>query len=241
MKKFTSISLILISLLVIFSSNIFAQDESEESPLTVSATFVSNYAWRGALASASPNIQPFVSYTVGGLYVGALGSTDFAGEYKEMDLFVGYSFGGFSATIYDYYWSTKKYFDYKNETTGHIYELELIFEPEAFPITLYGATMLYGEDKKYFWDATETDLNKNNYSTYFEIGYTFDVKGNSLYPFIGITPFTGFYGENFNVINSGLTFSRDIQITEKFCLPVSASTIINPQTQNYFFVFGLTL
>jgi len=233
MRKFTTITLIL-TMLSCFLTNLTKAQE-DESPLTVSCALVSNYVWRGAISSSTPNFQPYVSYGFGNFSVGMLGSTDFLGEYKEADLFVGYSIGGLSATIYDYFWSTKKYFDYKNETTGHICEFELIFEPEAFPIRLYGATMFYGEDKD------EVDPSKNNYSTYFEIGYTFDIKGNSIYPFIGITPFTGFYGENFSVINSGITFSRDIQITEKFTLPISTSLILNPSNQDYFCVFGIYL
>jgi hypothetical protein len=49
------------------------------------------------------------------------------------------------------------------------------------------------------------------------------------------------YGTDFNMINAGLTASRDIQINEKFVLPISISAIVNPQTQDFFCVFGITL
>ncbi len=235
-------TLAFITLISLFFSYVaVAQDENEESPLSVSATLVNSYIWRGMTSSAAPNFQPSFTYSFGGFYAGTWGSTDFTGNYKELDLLVGYSIGPISATVYDYFWSfPEKYFDYSKSATSHLYEFELVFEPEALPIRIQVATMFYGADKKYSY-SNETDSTKNNYSTYFELGYNINLKGNNLYPFIGITPFDGMYGTGLNVINAGITASRDIKITDKFVLPISVSAVMNPQTQDYFCVFGFTL
>jgi hypothetical protein len=52
---------------------------------------------------------------------------------------------------------------------------------------------------------------------------------------------TGYYGSGPGVINLGITASREIRITETFSLPVSASLITNPQAENIFLVFGISL
>jgi len=52
----------------------------------------------------------------------------------------------------------------------------------------------------------------------------------------------GFYGQrSMGVINLGLTVSKDIKITDKFTLPVFGSFITNPESENVFFVFGLSI
>lgn len=227
---------------ILFSTNVKSQEEVvEESPLSLSTSFVSTYVWRGTTACSSPSIQPSFTYSIGNFYVGTWGATDFIGTYKELDWFAGYYFKGLSATVYDYFWSFgEEYFDYNPETTQHYFELEFVFEPEAIPLRLQAATMLWGADKKYFYDDQETDVEKSNFSTYIELGYNFDIKGNTLFPFVGLTPFTGLYGEDFSVINTGLTASRDFVINDKLTLPISVSAIMNPQTEDYFYVFSLS-
>ncbi|MCX6308666.1 MAG: hypothetical protein NTY32_07515, partial [Bacteroidia bacterium] len=51
---------------------------------SVGTDVVSSYVWRGykqdlTNAPQSPNIQPYVSYTIGGLTLGSWGSTSFTG------------------------------------------------------------------------------------------------------------------------------------------------------------------
>jgi hypothetical protein len=42
-------------------------------------------------------------------------------------------------------------------------------------------------------------------------------------------------------VNLGLTVSKDIKITDKFALPVFGSFITNPEAENVFFVFGISI
>ncbi|OQY03779.1 MAG: hypothetical protein B6I20_04350 [Bacteroidetes bacterium 4572_117] len=237
---------ILIMFFLLPNNAIQAQDEEPDSKISVSASMVSSYIWRGGLVSATPNIQPSVSMAMGDFSFGFLGSTDLAFNadtaYKEIDFFVTYSTSGFSATFYDYFWHPDaKYFNYKNESTGHVFELEFAYENEGIPFKISTATMFYGDDKKHFYDNDETDLNKSNFSTYVELGYTFTLGNNSVYTFLGLSPFTGMYGNDFSVINLGFSANRDIKITDKFTLPVFVTIAANPQTEIAFFVFGFSL
>jgi len=222
------------------------EEKETESKIDVSVNMVSSFFWRGLPVSSTPNIQPAISIGNGSFSFGVSGSTDLvynaAGAFKELDFFIGYSANGFSANLYDYFWSpTAKYFDFENETTGHILELELVYENENIPFRISAATMLYGDDKTHIYDAAETDISKNNYSTYFELGYTFTSGKNSIYTFFGLTPFTGIYGVEFNGVNLGFTANRDIKITDKFTLPIFVTAAANPQTENVFVVVGFSL
>jgi len=52
------------------------------------------------------------------------------------------------------------------------------------------------------------------------------------------------YGENsddFGIVNLGITLAKEIQITDKFSLPVSGSLITNPTAESIFIVFGISL
>jgi len=88
-------------------------------------------------------------------------------------------------------------------------------------------------------------------SKYLEFGYSAEIQGTSLDFFAGLAldnpktdkgeP-TGFYGqENAGLVNLGLTLSKEIQISDKYSLPVSASLITNPEAGNIFMVFAVSL
>ena len=234
---------IILLVIVIFGiTNLsIAQDTDEESPLSVSADVVSSFVWRGMVVAPTVNFQPMVDLSVNNFSFGFWGDGDISGIYKEIDIYATYSIAGFSTTVTDYFWSSgKKYFDFDNATTGHNIEIGLSYENEKFPLNIYVGSMIYGEDKKVFYDLSETDLGMNNHSTYLQLGYTFDIKQSSLNVFAGATPYTGMYGKDFAVVYVGFTASRDIKLTEKFSLPISVTFATNPQTQDYFTVLGIS-
>ena len=136
-----------------------------------------------------------------------------------------------------------KYFNYKNETTGHTFEASLSYAgPDKFPIQVYAGIHFYGDDKCKDSTGVCGAGDKNNYSIYLEAAYQFTVKGIGVKPFIGGIPYgSSWYGPSAGVVNMGFTASKSIKITNDFSLPVYASIITNPQTQCVFFVFGLTL
>ena len=72
---------------------------------------------------------------------------------------------------------------------------------------------------------------------YFQLGYGFDQFGI----FAGAGDGWHTSDGNFNVSNIGINVSREITITDQFSLPVSGSAILNPDTEQYYLVLGISL
>ncbi len=231
-----SVKLFLLVVILFFVSSInplIAQEEDTESPFSLSADFVNIYVWRGMYSDKAFNIQPLLTYSFKGFYVGSFGSTNLDASYIEFDPYIGATLGAVSLTAYDYYWGTNDYFDYDNETTEHILDLELAYAPEFLPLTAKASVLFYGDDKN--------DKAENNYSAYLELGYNFDVKGVGIAPFVGVSPYEGFYASEFAVVNMGVKASKEIKITDNFSVPIYNSIIFNPHKKEFFCVFGVTL
>ena len=203
------------------------------------ADIVSSYVWRGfpqESTKGTPNIQPFVSFTTGGLTLGSWASSSLLGNVKEVDLYATYAFSSqFAVTLTDYNWgfgSSKGYFDY-SATTDHIYELTLAYTgTEKFPISLSVNSMLMGADK--------TASGDQAISTYFELGYQISPLAKVFAG--GLVSSGSAYGSSpAGLTNVGLKVSKSIAITDKFSLPVYGILGANPSTGGAFFVAGVTL
>jgi hypothetical protein len=224
---------------------------------------VSRYVWRGRDYGNSPAIQPNASFSVAGFKIGVWGSYGFVpysqmindstivnmGNYAEFDPFISYTLKGFTLTLTDYFTfngltpNAGNYFNYKNSTTGHTLEVSLAWNgPEKFPLQLYVGTLVYGADKGKDDYGNYGLGTENNYSTYIEASYPFEIKGFGLKPIVGFIPFgSSWYGPTAGVPNVGLTLSKTIPITKDFGLPLFTSIFANPQSKSIFFVFGLTI
>jgi hypothetical protein len=242
--------------ILIAAKSAFTQEENTFS-LKASAELVSSYIWRGIPAYSynneqevlAPNIQPTLGFVVGGFEIGAWGSSDFTGSYKEMDLYASYSYKQLTATFTDYYWDlswlSKPYFSYQKDNTSHIFEGMLSYKGTKIPLSISVATMLYGADKK-FVDNDEETKPRNNYSTYIELGYNFKIKEFSFDALVGVTPADGLYGDGygkvtgFGVVNLGVTGYRKLQISEKYETTLRSSLIFNPQQDKSYLVLGIT-
>jgi len=227
--------------------SIQAQEAASASSCKITADLVSSYVWRGVLSTATPtpNIQPTFAFVKGGLELGAWGSTDFIGSYKEIDLYASYTTDFFKFTVTDYNWNFKTgYFNYKKEETDHILEGSIVyFGPKSFPLSLSVNVMVFGADKKYDAGLMAADPEKQAYSTYIELGYVY----KNFYPFLGITPSDGYYGDGyggatgFGVVNLGITGTKSWSITDHFSLPLKATLGFNPQKEDAYLVFVVTI
>lgn len=221
-------------------SNATAQETEKKCNIEFSSglDIMSRYVWRGTDFGRSPSLQPALELGFGStkhaFTLGAWGAyTTNGANAQEADLYLGYTFNEMlSLTVTDYFFPDdnavkQKYFMYKEARTGHIFEAALGFECQKIPLSLTAAYNFYGADA--------------DHSAYFELGYGF----KHFDFFIGATPGAGIYvtegHDGFSVVNLGITHEREIQITDKFALPVSASLIANPQAENIFFVFGISL
>ena len=216
-----------------------AQEEEASSPVSVSGDLVSRYIFRGLDFGNSPAIQPGIEAALGNFTIGAWGSYAFIATPTgiEADLYAGYTFGfGLYAGVTDYYFPgealtvsvadsvatiapvrTGSYFDYAN---SHFFEVNLIQEIGDFYLA---ANWMFSD-------------NMNN-DLYFEAGYSFSF----LDIFVGAGNEAYTKNGDFNVVNIGVSATKELNFSEKFALPVSASLILNPNAEQIHLVLAVSL
>ncbi len=213
---------------------------SSNSSLDLGADLVSRFVWRGMTLSAAAAVQPYIEYSYKGLTVGSWASYTLAKDpYQEIDLYISYNKSVFTLTLNDYFvildsiGTRSGYLDLNQQSTQHALEgiLEISDIPNV-PLSLTVGVMLYGAD---------LDMNDENYySTYIELDYNFAIGETEASAFIGITPSEGLYADDFSIVNLGINVSREINVTDKFSVPLFGSLSINPDSENIFFVVGVS-
>ena len=237
---------IILMMAIFLSLAVRAQDEGKND-FSLNADFVSSFVWRGSFISGT-SIQPEMGLTVGNFTLGAWGSVEVGGwGYKEVDLFASYSFGNFTAGLFNYWADSEFMYDYLDfsKTTRHQLELNLSYTFGSSPFTLEWNTIIAGDDK-YLNDKFE---EKRAFSTYIEASYAFSVKDVKLAAAIGASPWKssvmyniwwdGGRTDGFSVINMSLTASKEIKITGKYSLGLFGQLAFNPAKEDAFFVFGI--
>lgn len=211
--------------LVMVPVNLKAQEE-KSSPFDVGGDLVSSYLWRGTKFGTGPAIQPYLSFAVGGFEIGGWGSYCFtSNEGAEADLYLSYGFDfGLSIGLTDYYFPGTEYFDYSTESGAHAFEINLGYEIKGLSIA---ANYILNE---------AGSAGSAGGDMYFELGYGFSYF--SLFAGAGDGWHTS-DGE-FNVCNFGISAAKDIEITDKFSLPVSGSLIWNPEKEQFHVVVGVS-
>lgn len=208
-----------------------AQDKVEAS---VGADLVSGYIWRGQdLGGVS--IQPSLSVAYKGLSLEAWGSVGFESkDDKEIDLTLGYSTGGFSVSVTDYWFTSGPgYFHYGARNTAHVFEAQAGYDFGPLAVNWY--TNFAGAD------GVNNDGDRA-YSSYVSLAAPFKLGGLDWTAEIGATPWaTDFYGASgFAVCDVSLGASKEIKFTDSFSLPLFAKATWNPRTEGAYFVVGLS-
>ena len=201
---------------------LYGQTENPVSPWTAGADLYSSYIWRGTRQGSGPHIQPAVEFSRGSFAAGAWGTIDLNG-YEEVDLWFAFNIpGGFTIGLQDYYLPELSYFDYSAAEGGHAFEINIDYTSEHVwlsgncVINEAGGIGSYGGD------------------LYFEAGFSFDYF--SLFMGAG----NGWHTESggFNACNLGLEVSEEIEITDRFAVPVTGQLIFNPDREQLFLVVG---
>ncbi len=252
----------------VFAENPSSSTKKGKTSIDFGVDLMSRYIWRGSeFGGNTPSIQPSLILSNSGFQLGAWGAFSTGGQNisQELDLFMSQTFwkSMFTVTLTDYFfpveWGNYNYFQYRKNATGHIFEGNLTFNGvKGFPFTVMIATNFYGGDAaKIESNPQSSNFNQKTgiqYSTYVELGYAFQVEDVSLNPFMGFnctsprkadsaTGFVGeqgFYGNNFGVVNLGITVKKSIPITNKYSLPIATSLITNPQAGKVYFVVGVS-
>lgn len=236
MNRIKFFAIALIAGCILTSGTITAQEEEKESPISVGADLVNRYVFRGLDFGNSPAIQPSLEFSLGGFAIGAWGSYSFLSTPAgiEADLYASYGFDfGLSIGATDYYFPGEylqvdggsgeisavrsgKYFDYGE---NHYFELNV------------------NQAIKDFYVSANWGFSNMDNALYFEAGYSFKF----LSAFVGAGNEVYTQSGKFNIVNVGISASKDIKMGEKFSLPVSTSVILNPNAEQIHFVFGITI
>ena len=228
MKKLFSIALMIA----------FVAPVSAEVETTVSADVVSSYVWRG-MELGDAALQPTLGVSAAGFDLSIWGNTGIVNftDTKEFDITLSYGIAGLSVGVTDYWFNAGpepygRYFKYEKETTNHVFEAFLGYDLDFISFAWY--TNLYGNDFKADGDRA--------FSSYFEVSAPFSFGGADWTAAAGFVPFeTLFYGtEGFAVTNLSLTASKELEITDRFSLPVSAGLTVNPCAEKAYFVLGIS-
>lgn len=181
----------------------------------------SSYVWRGTKFGSGPAFQPSVEFSAGGFAIGAWGSYNAStDEAAEADLYIGYGFdlgenASLGLTVTDYYFPGSDWF----EGTSHYIEPMVTLGVGSFSLT--GAYM----------------MNDGGGDIYLEAGLSAGPVDLTLGGGDGAYTVDG----EFNVCNIGISTSKDIKITESFSLPVSGAAILNPSSEQFHIVVGISL
>lgn len=230
MKKILMITASVL-LLITFIPNAQAQEE-EESNWNSGLDIYSSYIWRGAKFGTGAAFQPTVEFSAGGFAIGAWGSFSTGSEEAaEADLYASYGFdlgenASLSFTVTDYYFPGSAYFD-KN---SHFVEPMVNLGLGGFSLT--AAYM--------FYDGAGNGNASGD--IYLQADYAIGAVnltlggGNGQYSFEEVGE-----DDKFSISNIGIGTSKEIKITDSFSLPISGSIILNPSTEQFFVVVGISL
>jgi hypothetical protein len=241
---FSSVLLVTLILMAFLPVNLNAQEEEEKSsPFSAGADLVSSYLWRGTKFGTGPAIQPYVEVGFGGFAIGGWGSYCFtSNEAAEADLYASYSFNfGLSIGLTDYYYPG----GYKSMLTMDS-TIETEYEgANYFDGTQHGFEINLGYEIKGFSISANYMINEgagaDGGDMYFEIGYStghfgvFAGAGNGWH-----TVEADADESDFNLCNIGVSASTELQITEKFSLPLTGMVVLNPDTKQFHVVAAVS-
>lgn len=226
------------SFLSIFLLGYAQENKTEKANIFASLELNTKYVWRGIPFGNAPVIFPTIGLQYKNITFSTVGGYAFNGSHSEVDLFLTYNLKDFTLGLGDYFFPTEsesrdKYLNYKRKETPHTIEAYITYGPKKLPFWITASTYVYGNDRN--------EKGNNYYSTYFELGYYWELpKNNKLSLILGLTPMKGYYSDKFNIVNTAVKYDSAFLIG-KYQVPFSGSFIINPYTEKVFLSFSLYL
>ena len=178
----------------------------------------SRYVFRGTDFGNSVSVQPALSYTIGGLEMGAWASYPIGSDMtsigsNENDLYITYSIGNLGLTVTDFYFPEGG--DVFNYSDDGIHFVEASLSCSMGPVGLLAGYFLSGDpDNSIYAELTYDFYENENINASLVVG-----GGNDMYVI----------EDEFNVVNVGLSVSKG---------PMSVSYIINPDAETNYLVAG---
>lgn len=221
-------------ILLFFAVGAYSQISISEAEITLQ----SRHIWRGFKLGDAPMLEPSVTVSHGNFSFNVWAAKTLNNSYSEVDLIPSYQIGELTLSLLDYYvpeiGEDNSYLNFRKGESCHTLE---------FSLDNYS-----GEKSRFKWmigtffagDRNE-ETGRQNFSTYIEFKYPFNFYTIDAEPFVGLTPFKGYYADDFALINSGLKLSRDVKLTSKLACPLNLTYTYNPYTDCHFVTFGLGL
>lgn len=227
-------------------TNVWAQDTTARKkdtlninkykPFDVNLQVRNLYIWRGFRISDSPIADADLHYTTrdGKLAIGFWGGESFEGSYKEFDYYISYKTSGFNFSIWDINnfsnYPNANLFNYNRASTSHFIDVTAGYQfGKSFPLSINWSTIVQGRDT-----YTKSDGQLGNaYSNYVILDYPIWKEGTSDLHIFGAGGFAfghqeNFYGSKPNIVNTGLTFNKDLKIF-KYHMPLAATAMFSPE------------
>jgi hypothetical protein len=196
---------------------------------------LSRHIWRGNQLGDAIAVEPSVTISGGRFSFNLWAARTTNNSYSEIDLIPSYQFNHFSLTLLDYYnpvpGEINQYLNFHEGKNRHSVELNI----DNYSIDKQRFKWMAGT---FFQGDKNEETGKPFYSTYLEFKYPFTVFGIETEPFIGMTPFRGYYADKFAVINTGISFGKELELTAGFSIPLSLSVICNPYQNQQFVVIS---
>lgn len=222
-----------LSLIFLFSG-LVAQAQLRVSDAEIMV--LNKHVWRGDKLGTSPAIEPSVTFSSGRFSLNLWAAATTNNSYSEIDIIPSWQFDHFQLTLFDYYnpvqGKKNRFLNFQDGENRHSIELAFDnFSVEKHRLKWMLGTFLFGD--------RHPETGNPQYSTYIECKYPFNLAGFETVPFIGITPFKGYYADGLALINSGISVGRSFETGSAFTIPVSLSFVSNPYTQNTFLIFAV--
>ena len=217
-----------------FSVTFFAFSQVRIS--TTEILLQSRHVWRGCQLGNAIAIEPSITFACNRFSFNVWAAITLDNSYSEVDLVPSYTFNHFKLSLLNYYnpvqGDVNRYLNFKEGKSRHSLELTLDnYSVEKKRLKWMIGTFLAGDRNKV--------TGKPLYSTYLEFKYPFTAWVIDVEPFAGITPFRGNYADRFAIINTGISFGKELDLKLPFKVPISLSYIANPYTRKNFIIFGV--
>ncbi len=205
--------------------------------LEAEAEFIlqSRHIWRGSQLGNAIAVEPSVTIGSGRFSFNLWAARSINNSYSEIDVIPSYRFNYFNLTLLDYYnpvqGENNSYLNFQEGKNRHSVELNIDnYSIDKQRFKWMAGTFILGDKN------LETD--NRFFSTYLEFKYPFTIFGIEAEPFAGLTPFRGYFANKFAVINTGISFGKELVMKLPFSIPLSLSFISNPHTKQSFVIFA---
>jgi hypothetical protein len=190
--------------------------------IDLGADIYNRYVWRGTDFGNTPAIQPYISYTINGLEVGAWSSWSVTGAPggNENDLYISYCYENFQLALTDYFFPAY---------TGDD-EIDDFSENGAHTIELSGGYTISDFSLLFAINVLGNDPDN---SKYIELSYEcYQQEDISVTIFTGAGDFIYSRNNKFRPVNLGVNIAKG---------EYNAAYIINPDQRTSFLTFGVSL